>query len=797
MAFNIYPSYYRIAKKIVRNQSHIDFLRICKREKVIPKGLRATNILVNTTNSPLAETLALKHSRQWLQLALDTQYYRLSHIQQCVFPMSFCEDQQLITLRNSLREKKQRKLQILLDQQRKENPPTKQQPRGFENLSSEVLDPNLEAILNKGPSFVNAEPKSLPKSCQTSRASLQLVVDKLKEQKIHESAINEFKGGIARIIDESERCGTTVLKSKRQQYHLPSKQVVIIPTDKSKRLVALDTNHYDDILRKSTIETENYQPKTKLNLPRTEQIRFNGQLNKIAEKYWKDDCKLWKDLKNNICSEPLPCSAYCLPKDHKEGDLKGRPIHAATDTPATRLSKFIAKSLTTLLEHVPAHLKNTDEFMKFLSDIGGEIHGFCSLDVCNLYGSIPLEDVDSTTPGVFTVAKRFFSEHKRNCILKSLNEDDFESLLRLCLMSDVILIGGNSYTQKTGLAMGNNLAPILAIIYMNELDDQILHKAGETIVLKRYIDDIFIAWKSDTITAEKLLSIANGLNSALKFTIEMPENNHLPFLDTLVSFDLEKRTFTTTLYVKPIHSQCITPWDSHGPVSSKRAILVGEIKRAIARSTNSSSKTASLRKITSTFTLNGYPKKFVKTVIKSTLRNTQPREERQEDICLKIPFINEELKRKALAVIRRSGINNIRTHFMNGRPSSRIFAAPKDKQNCPSECETCKLTNIENRCLTKNSVYHMECSHCHAIYIGETGRTIGSRIKEHLRMKSQTVYTHLKSHDVNPQVGSHITWKLIHHNIRYLSERKIFEALEIKRHSTNIMNGCVGRFLSI
>ena len=31
---------------------------------------------------------------------------------------------------------------------------------------------------------------------------------------------------------------------------------------------------------------------------------------------------------------------------------------------------------------------------------------------------------------------------------------------------------------------------------------------------------------------------------------------------------------------------------------------------------------------------------------------------------------------------------------------------------------------------------------------------------------------------------------LIHHNVRYLSERKIFEALEIRKHSTD-MNGSI------
>lgn len=178
--------------------------------------------------------------------------------------------------------------------------------------------------------------------------------------------------------------------------------MIITPTDKTKRLIAIDKTHYDDILHKSTISTNNYQRrKSKLNQPRTEQIKFNGHLNKIAAKYSKTQPELSKALKYNICCEPLPCPVYCLPKDHKEGELKGRPIHAATDTPATRLSEFLARSLNNLLTHVPAHLKNTQEFIAFISTLDN-IKGFCSLDVCNLYGSIPLDDRDDGTPGIYT-----------------------------------------------------------------------------------------------------------------------------------------------------------------------------------------------------------------------------------------------------------------------------------------------------------------------------------------------------------------------------------------------------------
>ena len=77
--------------------------------------------------------------------------------------------------------------------------------------------------------------------------------------------------------------------------------------------------------------------------------------------------------------------------------------------------------------------------------------------------------------------------------------------------------------------MGNNLAPTLAIIYMNELDSQILNIYNGSIFLKRYIDDIFMVWMSNTIAQEELISTVNNLNTAIKFTIEMPNDNQMLF----------------------------------------------------------------------------------------------------------------------------------------------------------------------------------------------------------------------------------------------------------------------------
>jgi hypothetical protein len=107
-------SSYRIAKKMIRHFSNITFLRTCMSHKVIPYGLRATNVLINTSKSPLAEKLALKHSRQWLQLAIDTQYTQLSKIRRYVFPLFYQEDRDIVQFQNSLTRTKERKFQQLL-----------------------------------------------------------------------------------------------------------------------------------------------------------------------------------------------------------------------------------------------------------------------------------------------------------------------------------------------------------------------------------------------------------------------------------------------------------------------------------------------------------------------------------------------------------------------------------------------------------------------------------------------------------------------------------------------------------
>ena len=93
-----------------------------------------------------------------------------------------------------------------------------------------------------------------------------------------------------------------------------------------------------------------------------------------------------------------------------------------------------------------------------------------------------------------------------------MDPSDFRTLLHLALDSDSINIGGAIYTQKQGVAMGNNFSPIAAIIYMDFIEGQILENT-RTRVWFRYVDDIFFMTRD---SYETLLSVANSINPLIQ-----------------------------------------------------------------------------------------------------------------------------------------------------------------------------------------------------------------------------------------------------------------------------------------
>ena len=124
--------------------------------------------------------------------------------------------------------------------------------------------------------------------------------------------------------------------------------------------------------------------------------------------------------------------------------------------------------------------------------------------------------------------------------------------------------------------MGNNLSPILAIIYMNFIEEQIKEKCGDQIIIwRRYIDDIFVVSLSPI---DDILPLINDVDTNIQFTIELPVDNQLPFSDTKVARS-QDNSFHTGFYSKDIHSNHIMPWESWVPWQRKINLLRTECLR--------------------------------------------------------------------------------------------------------------------------------------------------------------------------------------------------------------------------
>ncbi len=755
--------------KYVNITIQIGFLKRCKRNRMIPRCLRVANKLQNTFPSEQAISLTEKHSRQWLTLAIDSLYQRRENVLglSCG-PLNEMDSEILKQMKISLQIKINRKFEAL--RRNADNLPTQDvKVKSLSNLSSVPLTNEETNLLMKGPSYAPTPFPIGPNKQTILKARIDVTMDKVAfENPVMKDEVNEARGALHRILKESISSNDPVPHEHRILKALKAKEVSILPTDKSKRLCVMDKDAYTALLRSNH---DGYS-ESKFLKPQTSQSKFNSQLSKLWVKYSSATKNILKSL---TCSEPLPSVLYCLPKDHKPGDLKGRPIVAALDTPSTKLSVWMANVLNGLLVHVPAHIKSSSHFKDLLCDLRvPHDYKMASLDVTNLYGSIPLEGNDN----IISVASGFFEDHKAETLVPDLDGADFETLLRMCLTSDTISIDRTAHRQTKGLAMGNNAAPPLAIIYMNFIEKQILEKTDDIFFWRRYLDDIFLIYKN--LDVSELLVLANSVNASIQFTIETALNDQLPFLDILVQ--QENNGFQTSLHMKPSHSGHILPWSSHHPMKVKENVAFGEFLRAKKLSSNIQLKQGSISMVTKKLRQNGYPEHIIIKMRKRAENHAQrPPEVKRKKPCLILPYINETNTRKCLAALRRAHLQDELRIIFQSRTLSSLLADKRKPSLCAASCVTCLSSNIPQQCYTKNVVYSIKCRFCSVEYIGETGRTIRSRIIEHCSRSSSAVFQHLTSHG-DPKIAS-IEWTIVHRGLSNFSQRLRVESFEIQsRH---------------
>ena len=557
-----------------------------------------------------------------------------------------------------------------------------------------------------------------------------------------ECRLKKLKEDIVKSYKSHNVTRNNVTQKQQQFLHELQKNnnVVIKQSDKCKGLVILDKIDYLNKSQAILNDRNNYEVLDKNPVPKVE-----AETKRVFKAVTKDK------LPEKTVKELTPCHSripvfYGIPKDHKDS-VPLRPVISACGGPTEKMSCLLERILKQLLKFVPTHLWDTRDFLTRLGKHSQE-HGiskdsiFFSIDVVNLYGSIPISEAIDTVCETLNV-------HLQDIDTFGLSPDDVRSLLEHSLQKNVFSFNNEYYRQTLGIAMGNPCAPPIAILFLDRFERKALEGAAvKPSFLVRYIDDYAGIWTQGEQSLSDFLAYLNSLHPTLKFTLEHSGGGQgVPFLDTLVTVE-ESSNMTrieTELYIKPMNSGIILHYESAHPKSTKHNVARNQFRRAIRNSSNELKERHSVEKIHRLLQQNGYPEKLLLKLYREVRSGHKPVSRKQGkkhegfDGFLCLPYVDEKLLCKIKSKVRKSGLNVKIAWKNNQKLKDKLVRSSLCQPQCPGgqRCHVCK-TGFSGDCTQKNVVYELCCQVCQengqtVNYIGETKRPVRLRFNEHLR----------------------------------------------------------------
>ena len=239
---------------------------------------------------------------------------------------------------------------------------------------------------------------------------------------------------------------------------------------------------------------------------------------------WKNICSRNKFppfvVKSFVASNTDLPKFYHLIKTHKTGpNIKIRPIVSNINGPTQRISWLLSKALKPLLTSVPAHLENSYELIERIQDGDSNNNKTlpypCSLDVVSLYTSIPTQEaIDNTVSRI---------EHSTF----HLSRLDVAELLNVTLNNMYFIFEDRIFRQTEGLPMGSSISGILAILFMDKLEQIALSSHRFISPYKRYNTPISSPTHSPNTSTSQIPRMSWNKNYAEFTTSSTPLSDNL------------------------------------------------------------------------------------------------------------------------------------------------------------------------------------------------------------------------------------------------------------------------------
>ena len=486
--------------------------------------------------------------------------------------------------------------------------------------------------------------------------------------------------------------------------------------------------------------------------------KFHSQLRSLIK-----DKSIIDKLSSRGATRPY---AYGLVKTHKI-DMPTRLIISNIGSCTFKLAKFLVNILSPFQGKISSSgiKNNSDLISKIKSSPVTYPFKMVSFDVKSLFTNVSLNET------------LYYLDQYLPATIESYERKTVLNLIELCFNHSKFVFNGYTYQQKFGVSMGNALSPVIANLYMEFFETVLLPKIlPPHIVWYRYIDDVLCFWPQN-LDLDIFLTQMNTLNNNIQFTMEIEQNNCIPFLD--VQLFRKDKDIRFSVYRKPTNVCSYLHFFSNHDLKTKKSVFISFFLRGF--------RVCDLEYINSEFeeiynigrSLQ-YPVWVLddcRTAAFKTFSRTAPisnwRLNRHYDSSLILPYSTSFTPIRP--ILSSLGINlifnyknNIKNHLIQNKPKN----------------------------LDANGVYLVPCGDCSQVYIGQTGKSISLRIKQH----KYSVRTNQENNGISNHANKFqhsINWEGVQFikHCNSFEERQVTESCLIAAaNPLRIMNGHPGEF---
>ncbi|UYV68344.1 hypothetical protein LAZ67_5003957 [Cordylochernes scorpioides] len=607
------------------------------------------------------------------------------------------------------------------------------------NLTDIVFSDKQISLLEKGLSFrLPNEPDLLYTiSCIESSLQHQSHTDK---HHIRSTIANKLLAAYKSSSSRSSSVKSDLASLKALKSH---HDILITKSDKGSQVVVLKVDDYKKKMSDILSDSDTFQ---EISPERVCAISdaYKSSLRLLR----RNECitpDQFQQFTSNLSRVPY---IYGLPKTHKPS-VPLRPIVAYHLSPALPLAKYLSSLLKPLVKtHNLYSVQDPSEFFTRLKNVS-QPRGLTmsTFDVTSLFLCLPHSLIIDGLEQLLS-----------SSTLPSNNQKTILDLFTICLDMNALEFNGCFFVQMRGSPMGSPLSTIAAEIVMSNLDRWLVsHNHLGIEMWSRYVDDIFCLHR-DTDHLP-ILTVLNSYHHDLRFTHNPSCFNCIPFLDVLVINT--NGTFQTTVFRKPNFTPSYLHFLSHAPVSHKITTVKTLSKRVYTHYSLALFRTIEKRTVYTHLLSAGYPHNFIDRhfYVPNHKKVTPPL---YKNVCV-LPFstTNSDIA----LFLRKFGI---RTFFKNSPSLEASLRHPITKSSI-------KLNPLS----LNNGIYKISCNDCEQCYIGETGRTIATRIREHNRNirskdRKSLIFQHMADFDHSFNLDDTIS---VYRDIGNKYQRLVLEAL--------------------